>query len=695
MNTSLLLLFLLAVCDADPYLAASDWFPYENQTTVSSEGYAIFGTKDAGQFGRNVHNLGDINGDGLDDIIIGQPRYGKGRAVVLFGSEDGPSTTEDLAATGGFIINTTIDIGSGMFAYSVSGGGDYNDDGENDILISTYQNGAAIMYAVIIWGRSDNTYSDIEVSHSIHPDVGIVLNETESANTGFGYFIEDIGDFNGDSLSDFAITSVLSSLKGTQRGTVYILFGGTNFVSGDLDTTNSLQIYGGTDYEYFGYSMAPAGDFNNDSIADIVVGSYNYGTSTPDLGRVFVLLGKDTYTVGTKELTYFSASDTEGLYVVGDQEKTNLGIYVGGGCDINNDGFDDVLIGSPEIHTDTGNGYVAVLYGRESGLSTSINIVDMSSTQGYLVTQGLPSQYGQMGIDVGCLGLVDDDAYADYYIANMRYIDSTSVFGLTVLYGRSESTDITLAGESYSYEITNPRRAYNVGSFRGLDNTSIAMGDDQDRSNMGAVYVFENFPPVILTDSPTMSPTTSPTMYPSMPPSVSPTVSPTDSPTVSPTLSPTNSPTVSPTMSPTTSPTVNPTWSPTVSPTMSPTTSPTVSPTMSPTTSPTVSPTMSPTTSPTASPTTSPTTSPTAMPTTSPTPSPSAAPTTESEAFGATGASGSSVDVDVIVGAVFGGALGVAVIAGAAVYFYLLRKGRDNETMDTQEQRADRGTTRV
>ena len=116
----------------------------ERVITVSVEiptrGFVINGKNTNDWSGISVSTAGDVNGDGLDDLIVGAPRSGvegTGKSYVIFGKTDG--TAIDLSAidTRGFVING--EMGNDGSGYSVSTAGDVNGDGLDDLIVGAWR----------------------------------------------------------------------------------------------------------------------------------------------------------------------------------------------------------------------------------------------------------------------------------------------------------------------------------------------------------------------------------------------------------------------------------------------------------------------------------------------------------------------------------------------------------------------------
>ncbi|MBX9736049.1 MAG: integrin alpha, partial [Phycisphaerales bacterium] len=208
---------------------------FSNQINLSSldgnNGFRLDGIGGSSYYathsGSSVSSAGDIDGDGFDDVIIGSPgfnrRYGDGYAFIVFGQESGFSATmalSDLNGEDGFRIQGRIVSSLGA---SVSGDGDINGDGFDDVLVgapsrSEYREG----YVVVVYGSTAG-FSPVLRSHNIHGEYDI------SGDTGFvikgefpdirhsGVSVSVVGDINGDGYDDMVIAAALSGYQDTER----------------------------------------------------------------------------------------------------------------------------------------------------------------------------------------------------------------------------------------------------------------------------------------------------------------------------------------------------------------------------------------------------------------------------------------------------------------------------------------------
>lgn len=285
--------------------------------------FALYGTSSnpTGRVGFSVSDAGDVNGDGFDDIIIGNPYFNApylnaGSAHLYYGSAYGIDTT----------VNGHVDLFGSQanegFGNCVTGAGDLNGDGFDDIAIgaSTYSNGQTYEGAVYVYlGDS---------SGLITPAAMII--ESNQASAILGYAVSEAGDVNGDGFDDLAMTAYNYDNGHSGEGIAWVHHGGPN----GLDPNPAVLLEVNQQNAFFGYSLDAVGDLNADGFDDIAVGSPHYDDTVSTEGIVNLYLGSPT---GISPVPIQS---------LGEQKIHSwFGESVAGVGDVNQDGYDDVLVG--------------------------------------------------------------------------------------------------------------------------------------------------------------------------------------------------------------------------------------------------------------------------------------------------------------------------------------------------------------
>ncbi len=314
--------------------------------------FALAGNSAGYRFGWSVDGAGDVNGDGFDDIIIGAPYASdlRGRVYVHSGS-DGALLHQKNGASGT----------SERFGWSVAGGFDADDDGFSDFIVGApYSNDAGTKSGKVkLFSGQD----------------GSLIEEFLGENTGdrFGWSVDGIGRINGDNHDEFIVGAPENDDAGKKAGKVYI-YSGRHLRT--FYTLTGVQIEA-----RFGTAVAGLGLADDDDKGDFVVASPYYDRGDQgEAGRIDVYSGRFGARLYSKK---------------GENERDRLGWSVGPAGDVDGDGSADVAIGAPR-HSAAGT-KAGRVYIRSGATGGTIAIFD-GDVAG-----------DQLGYSVGSIGDVDAD----------------------------------------------------------------------------------------------------------------------------------------------------------------------------------------------------------------------------------------------------------------------------------------------
>jgi len=224
-------------------------------------------------FGRSVENIGDLDGDGVNDLAVGAID-GKGAVYIMFMNTDGSvdSTVEINDST-----TNGPDLASGdQFGLGIANIGDLDGNGVNDLAVGAiYDDGTGTDRGAlhIIFLDSDGTLTKQSAEINDSTTNGPDLEDSDF----FGSAVEKIGDLDGNGVNDLAVGAFDNNGEGTDRGALHIIFldsdGTLTKQSAEINdsTTNGPTL---SDVDRFGSSVADIGDLDGNGVNDLAVGAY-------------------------------------------------------------------------------------------------------------------------------------------------------------------------------------------------------------------------------------------------------------------------------------------------------------------------------------------------------------------------------------------------------------------------------------
>lgn len=361
----------------------------------------VLQTNTAGIFGYSVSSAGDVNGDGYDDVIIGDPNYTHGQfheggAFIYLGSAAGLLTTPARIVESN---NANSFLGS-----SVSSAGDVNGDGYDDVLVGAHrylEGGGAFLYLGSATGIPSVASS-------------VFLESNEDAD--FGSSVSAAGDVNGDGYDDIIIGAPYYDNGQLEEGRAYIYYGsaaGTDITADVIMETNSA-------FTYLGTTVTGAGDVNGDGYDDVAITA-----------------------MGLNYKTYLHYGSAAGLsstasFII-DNDDQEIGKYASDAGDVNGDGYDDIILGCFSADN------FFVYHGSATGITSSNPSATINSSR----PQALSSA-----------GDINGDGYDDVISGDFSFSDGQSYEGAVSCYSGSAAGVYGIASQTIAGELLNA----NLGS---------------------------------------------------------------------------------------------------------------------------------------------------------------------------------------------------------------------------------------
>jgi len=429
-----------------------------------ADGFRLDGVAAGDDSGFSVSTAGDINGDGVGDLIVGSYRAdmnssasgsSSGRSYVVFGHSPPFAATlplPSLNGSNGFRLD-------GVAAYdlsgrSVSAAGDINGDGVGDLIVGSLfadPNGSASGSSYVVFGHSPPFVATLALS-SLRGSNGFRL-DGAAANDLSGYSVSAAGDINGDGIDDLIVGAYVADKNGSRSGSSYVVFGhsppfAATLALSSLNGSNGFRLDGVAASDYSGFSVSAAGDINGDGVGDLIVGAPFADPNGSRSGSSYVVFGHSPPFVATLALSSLSGSN--GFRLDGVAAGDDSGRSVSAAGDINGDGVGDLIVGAPFADPNgslSGSSYV--VFGHSPPFATTLALSSLSGSNGFRLDGAAAGD--QSGRSVSAAGDINGDGIGDLIVGAPFADPNGSRSGSSyVVFGHSPPFAATLALSSLS-----------------------------------------------------------------------------------------------------------------------------------------------------------------------------------------------------------------------------------------------------
>ncbi|WP_224269818.1 hypothetical protein [Haloprofundus salinisoli] len=363
--------------------------PVDAERLNVSEANATLVGVEGGDLAGSSITAGDVDGDGLSDVVVGAPGVdgSTGAVYVLFGSEDrsgvvsladanvtvtGPATGDEFGRSLAVLGNGSDRFANATNATVLLVGAPYNDSAETD---------AGAAYSFDATALAADAFENATNANATY--VG------EGTNDRAGWSLSPAGDFDNDSRVDFLVGARgnNSSDGAIDAGAAYVVTDAADALddeAGERSLSNAtLKLGGAGEGDNAGFAVSDAGDVNADGFDDVLVGAPGNDTNGSNAGAAYIVFGEsgegsdsDDAVPETRPLSDANAT----LYGVGDGDQAGWSVSGAGSGDVNCDEFDDVLVGAPRNGTNGSNAGAAYLVYGDDALAGPQSLADANAT---------------------------------------------------------------------------------------------------------------------------------------------------------------------------------------------------------------------------------------------------------------------------------------------------------------------------
>jgi len=490
-----------------------------------SNGFRLGGVASGDRSGWDTTGVGDVNGDGFDDMITSAIYASpngpySGTAYLVFGKATfSDLNLSELDGSNGFRL-------SGSAAYDFAGiqtnaAGDINGDGFDDFIVGApyaSPNGSYSGAGYVVFGKASFAG---ELDGNFNLDLGSLNGDQGFSVPGLAAYdyagtrMDGAGDVNGDGFDDLIISAV--GYYAADRGAAYVVFGKAGGFAGELDLSlngttvngsSGFKISGAAVGDNLGWGLSRAGDMNGDGFSDIIVSSARASVNGVTTGAAYVVFGTDQGFPADLDVSALDGQN--GFRIVGAAQGSETGFSVRTAGDFNGDGYDDVIVGAPGAKTGellAGQSYV--VFGKAGGFSADMDLSQIGGSDGFRLS-GVANG-DDSGYSVSTAGDINGDGFDDIAVSSSRAspLDQSTgapmsgagetyvVFGATLgatlvgvetYLGGSGNDTLTSIGTALNESFIGGQGDDTIFGNGGLDAYSAGAGNDSIHLGVAGVF---------------------------------------------------------------------------------------------------------------------------------------------------------------------------------------------------------------
>jgi hypothetical protein len=362
--------------------------------------YQFTGASEDEEAGHSANGAGDVDGDGLDDLLIcgyrsSDPEPETGRIYLMFAEGLGAPGVRNIATADIILVGEAAEDRLG---HHVTGIGDADGDGIVDVLTGAYGNdsyGDETGKSYLIPGSS---LVDFRGERVIGPNEYTFVGEEEGDESG--HALRGARDVDGDGLSDFVLGARLNDLGATDGGKAYLILGANLGAPGEIVGLENADytFYGEASQGWVGYQLTGVGDVDGDGLGDLLIGAYG---SDDQKGRVYLVMASSIIDP-VQSLEYAD------VRFVGEYPADQAGHNLSSAGDVDGDDRADVIIGARNHGDRYGAAYLVL------GQSITGGIHPLADAD--YIFEG-EKQFDEAGYSVSSAGDVNRDGLDDLLVA--------------------------------------------------------------------------------------------------------------------------------------------------------------------------------------------------------------------------------------------------------------------------------------